>query len=366
MLGLRTASLHTGGVLSVILQQDQESGSISSKTRSAIEAAALDMSSGGGGTMTVRVGSGGKPEKVASADLTVTRDGNPESQAGLRAEAIRTRVGAAFAKASTVSVTGSGRSLAELIAGAAADVADARGPRVVWVRSLGLPTDDPTDARVLMNADPSAAVASLPSSAFPDLKGAQVHWIFPAATGDQPALNLRTEQWRTAFLTDYVRASRGELVSTQDEQGTGAAAAGSPAVPVVPNLPDPTPVPPKHDNGVLTTTVDTASLFRPDEATLLDQGQALEQLRPLAAAWATGVYASIVCTGRIAAFGDPGSPAGQGLSEQRASVIVGLLAQLNTPATPVGVGATQPLPGDPRSAIQRSVTCVATPVVGAH
>lgn len=362
LLGLRTAGLHTGGVLSVIVQQDQESGSISSGTRAAIEAAALRMSTAGGGTMTIRVGSTGTPEKVATADLTVTRDGNPESQASLREDAIRTRVGAAFSKAAAVSAAGSGRSLAELLAGAADDVAGAHGPREVWIRSFGMPTEDPTDVRVLMNAEPSAAVASLPASAFADLHGAKVHWIFPSATGDQPELNLRTAQWRVAFLTDYVKASHGALVSTQDEQGTGAPSTGASRAPVVPNLPDPTPVPPKHENGTLTTSIDTASLFRPDEARLLDEETAIEQLRPLAAAWATGAYASIVCTGRIAAFGDPGSPVGQRLSEQRAAVIVGLLARLNTPATPVGVGATEPLPGDPRGAIQRSVTCVATPV----
>jgi hypothetical protein len=366
VLGLRTGSLRDGGVLSVVLQQDQESGSVSAGTRSAIEAAALRMSSAGGGTMTIRVGSTGRATSVATAELTVVRDGNPESQADLRAAAIRTRVRAAFVKAASARTSASGRALAELLAGAADDVAHARGPREIWVRSLGLPTVDPTDVRVLMNAEPAAAVASLPASAFADLRGAEVHWIFPSTTGDQPALNLRTEQWRAAFLTEYVKASRGVLASTQDERGTGPAAAGSPAVPVVPNLPDPTPVPPKHENGTLTTSIDTASLFRPDEAQLIDEGQAIEQLRPLAAAWATGRYASIVCTGRIAAFGPPGSPVGQRLSEQRAAVIVGLLRRLDTPATPVGVGATRPLPGDPRGAVQRSVTCVATPVATDH
>lgn len=362
VLTLRTEGLTTGGVLSVILQSDQQSGSISAGTRSAVEDAALAMSTAGGGRLVIRVGAGGKPASVATADLAVTRDGNPESDPTLRAGQIRSRVGAAFATASKVPVRGDGRSLAELFAGAADDVAGASGAREIWVRSFGLATDNPTDTRVLMNADPAAAVASLPASAFVTLKGAHVHWIFPAATGDQSALNLRTEKWRTAFLRDYIKRSGGVLASTQDEQGTGPAATDTPNAPVVPNLPEPTPATPKVSHGTLTTTIDTASLFLPDQVTLIDPAGALDQLRPLAAAWATGAYASIVCTGRIAAFGAPGSAVGQLLSEQRANAIVALLSQLGTPSTAVGVGASRPLPGDPRSAIQRSVTCVATPV----
>ncbi|GAA2091006.1 hypothetical protein GCM10009840_32680 [Pseudolysinimonas kribbensis] len=359
-LGIHTAQLSAGSVLTVILQEDRQSGAASAGTRALIASAADAMSAKGGGTLVLHEGAGETPTTVAKVDLAVDRDGGPESDADLRAKAIRARVDRAFGKAAAEEPTGEGRSLAELLSVAADDAAPGARDHEVWLRSLALPTTDPTDVRVLMAADPAAAVASLPRSGVPDLRGMRLHVVFAQPQADQPPLNLATAQWRRAFLAAYIKRAGGVLVSATEEQGTRAAPT-APSAPVVPNLPDPTPQQPTaHADGSITASIDTSSLFLPDEAVLISPDEARAQLQPLVDAWRTGRFSQIVCRGRIAAYGDPGSPLGQQLSLDRARRITEILASEKVPATPVGLGATAPLPGfGPKDAAQRSVVCTA-------
>ncbi len=317
----------------------------------------------GGGTLTLYKGAGQKPVEVGHTDLSVEREGNPEQNAGLRARATEKKVTDLLRRSEAATVTGDGRDLLSLLQALAADKPDDGLAWDVVVMSFGLPTAEPSDTRILTAAEPAAAVSSLPAEVIPDLNGATVHWVFPAATGNQPTLNPRTTVWRKAFVQHLIERAGGSLVTSEDRNVPGTADPQSPSAPPVPNIPDPTPVPmqplPVPPGAPVVTALDAGALFAPDSIVLIDESAARAQLTPLIAEWASGRYASVECIGRVAAFGSP--EAGKHLSLERAIRIAEVLQSSGVPATPIGVGVERPLPGDPRGAHQRSVICTATP-----
>lgn len=353
--------VHGGARVSVGVQLDQNTVAGLDDLAGPVTEIAQRRAAAGGGTLTVYKGAGQKPVEVGHADLAVFREGNMEQDSGLRTKATQATVEGLLARAGTTAVAGEGRDVVSLLQAVAQDKPSDNSPWDVVVYSFGLPTVDPANARVLMAADPAQAVASLPGNSLPDLNGATVHWVFPAAAGIQEPLNNRTTLWRNAFIKQLIQRSGGTPADIVDRNVPGQADPASPAAPAVPNLQDPTPVPPAPlvPETPVVTTLDAGSLFEPDTPVLLDRAAATTSLKRLVAAWGTGRYSSIECVGRVAAFGSPSI--GQTLSEDRATVITGLLADAGVPATARGVGSDQPLPGDRQGSHQRSVICTATP-----
>lgn len=362
LLSWQSSQVDATGVISVVIQEDDRTAAVPDAFLDGVADAAIAMAAAkGGGTVVVHKVAGGDPIEVGRVSLRVLRGGQPEMDTTLRDTEVRRRLAELFEQARTATVTGEGRSLTAVAKALAADRPDEHAQWSVFYYGLGLFSEDPVDMRVLMAADPSIAIESLPDTAFSPLGPAQVHLTFASPAGGQDPVESRLAAWRDAFLGRYLTRSGAEVAELVEPGLGGDAAPGSPAAPLFENPADPTQPPPVVPGAPFVTTLDT-SMFYPDEDRLLSESDAIELLRPVAEAWRSGGYRSIECVGRIAAFLPPDSDVGIDLSQRRADRIVALLSSaFSVPATGRGVGSSDPLPGDPRSPVQRSVICTAIP-----
>jgi outer membrane protein OmpA-like peptidoglycan-associated protein len=204
---------------------------------------------------------------------------------------------------------------------------------------------------------------------------ATINLVFPAATGAQPALNPLTSAWRKSYWKSLAAVTGARLGDIVDTNAPAAATPGAPDAPVIPNLKDPTKVPPakpiptprrkarSQPAPVPAPVILGGSTYQPDSAEFVDGTAAKKQLQPLADAWSAhkAGYRTVLCTARTAAIG-PANTA-MALSQQRADAAKELLRELGVGSVKAnGVGFTQPIAGvDPRSALQRSVSCQLIP-----
>jgi outer membrane protein OmpA-like peptidoglycan-associated protein len=325
------------------------------------------LASTGGGSVIFIAASGGTAQVAARADLKVARDGEAETDAQVRNNAVADRLKSAISAAEPVHVTTPGRNLLPLLAAAAEQAPPAKQPFTIYYVGLGLGTVDPTDARISLAGEPAQAVDGI-SKQLPKLDGADIHAFFSAAAGPQKPLNTITSAWRTEYWHQLAAAMHARLSEVSTDSTPGPAATGAPAAPPIANIADPTPVPPCRSK-CLPPKPDPAPVefgggsFKPDSDQFLDRGEAERALAPLAEAWKQHPdgYTRAACTGRTAAFG-PASSA-RALSKSRASQAAAILTSLGVGSVAgVGVGFDDPLPQyGPTDPHQRSVVCTLMP-----
>jgi outer membrane protein OmpA-like peptidoglycan-associated protein len=317
---------------------------------------------GAGRLLLVRAAGAGGVQAAPPLSLRIYREpGQLEHDPTARLAAVHRLIGRGFHDARTTPVPGDGRDVIGLLAAISADLGP--GQTDIWLRTLGLPTVAPADARLLMAADPTQAVASL-ARWVPSLRGARVHLILSPPAGDQPRFNTVTDGWRRAFMSALLRRAGADLVSIQEVQAMEKPAPGAPAAPVVPNLPEFTPQPPAPQPGnshQIKITLDSSAFFLPNSAHFAgSDNRVVSSLQPIIRAWRSGGYARVAVVGHCARFGPPGGAVQ--LSRRRAEVVAALLRRAGIkPVTATGVGYRQPLPPDPLSATNRVVVVTAYP-----
>jgi outer membrane protein OmpA-like peptidoglycan-associated protein len=314
----------------------------------------------GGELALVRASGQGAVQAAGPVFLRVYRaPGEPENDAVTRQNAIRRLIGNAFRAAFAVPVRGAGRNIISLLAGVSADLG--KGPADVWLRTFGLPTVAPADARLLMAADPVQAAASI-SRWVPKLHGAQVHLILSPSAGDQPWLNTATDAWRRAFMLALLRDAGAHVVSVSDVQVIEKPAPGAPPAPPVANLPEATPRPPRPQPGKpYRLVLDSSTFFLPNSTRFVASEQhVLASLRPIIGVWRSGGYARVTVVGHCARFGPP--QGALALSRRRAQVIASQLHRAGiSHVAATGVGYSRPLPPSPYSPTNRVVIVTAYP-----
>jgi outer membrane protein OmpA-like peptidoglycan-associated protein len=285
--------------------------------------------------------------------------GEPENDATARQNKVQGLIGQAFRAAQRSRPPGAGRDLIGLLASVSAELGT--GENDVWLQTLGLPTVNPANVRVLMAADPAQAVASI-ARWLPPLHGVLVHLVLSPPAGNQPPFNTATDAWRRQFTVALLRKAGADVVSVTEVESAESPAPGAPAAPVIRNLPEPTPqLPAPRPGRPYTATLDSSALFVPNSAQFLSsQGQVLEQLQPVITGWRRGLFSRVVVVGHCARFGPPAGALL--LSQVRAAKVAQLLrASGVTNVISEGVGYSQPLPPDPQSASNRVVIVTAYP-----
>jgi len=323
--------------------------------------AAKFASCGGGQLVLVEAAGQGGVQTGQPVSLRIEREpGQVEHDATARQFAVTRLIAKAFGAARTSPVPGAGRDVIGLLDAVLHELGS--GQNDVWVRTLGLATVDPANARLLVAADPSQAVASIAAS-LPALRGARVHLVLSPPAGDQPRLNIITDAWRREFMVALLRRAGADVVSVSEEESIEQPAPHAPAAPIVTNLPDPTPrlKPRPKPGNVFTAELDTSTLFRPDSAAFLTaESQIVARLRPLISAWRSGLYSRVTVVGHCAQFG-PANTAVQ-LSQERADEVADLLRGNDVSnVTAIGVGFSQPLPPNPQDPSNRVVVITAIP-----
>ncbi len=341
-------------------QVTQQEGDSSSPPPALLSRADQLAACGGGQLVMLRGAGQGAVQAGPAVSLVVYREpGEVENDPTARQHGVQNLVDAAFTAAQSVRPPGTGRDIIGLLAAIAAEL----GPGVndVWLQTLGLPTVNPANARVLMAADPAQAVASI-ARWVPNLHGARIYLVLNPPAGDQPRFNTATDAWRRQFMLDLLRQAGATVVSVTEVESLEAPAPGAPAAPVVPNLPESTPPLPQPRPGrTYTAKLDSSTLFVPNTAQFLSSEAAvLKQLQPIITGWRDGLFSRVLVVGHCARYGPP-----EGallLSEQRAAKVAQLLRQHGvTVITSEGVGYDDPLPPNPQSATNRVVIVTAYP-----
>jgi outer membrane protein OmpA-like peptidoglycan-associated protein len=320
--------------------------------RDDVTQSARSLADRGGGSLVIVQASGGPAQVVASADLRIERDGQPEHDSAVQARVAKDRVDQAFATAEATALSGQGRNLISLLAQAEALKPPPGQPYDIYYVGFGLGTVDPADARV------------------PNLSGAVLHLVFPAAAGPQPPLNSATSAWRKEYWAQLAKATGATVAGINERNSPAPAAPGSPAAPVIPNLPDPTAVPtgtPKKPPAIPTPNpspvVLARSTFQGDSPFFVHDDLATSDLSPLAAAWKASPsgFGRADCVGRTEAIGPDATAVT--LSQQRADRAADLLRSMGIPSVEAtGVGFRNPLLGiPPTDPQQRTVTCQLVP-----
>jgi outer membrane protein OmpA-like peptidoglycan-associated protein len=288
--------------------------------------------------------------------------GEPEHDPTAIRRAVTTLVTGALRQAAASPPHGAGRDLIGLLRGMSA--IRGPGPNIAYLRTFVMATVDPADCRLLMAVDPEQAVQSIARS-IPDLTGIEVHLELLPPAGLQPPINPRTADWRKAFVEDLLRAGHANLVETREILEVLPPLPGAPSAPVVPSLSDPTPPPRQRSPspGPLRAALDSSATFVPDRAELEDGERAvLAQLKQIIDGVHAGRYGRVTVVGRTARIGPPETA--RTLSKARAEVVAGLLRAQHVPIAArdvTGLGFDDPLPPDPRSATNRTVTVTAYP-----
>jgi hypothetical protein len=191
----RDSACHaTGGRIIFAEQETQEEGTSQSPPPDLLSRAD-QLAACGEGQLVMLVSAGqGAVQAGPAVSLVVYREpGEVENDPTARRHGVQTLVDGAFAKAQAVRPPGSGRDIIGLLAAIASELGT--GTNDVWLQTLGLPTVNPADARVLMAADPAQAVASI-ARWVPALRGTRIHLVLSPAAGDQPRFNTTTDAWR--------------------------------------------------------------------------------------------------------------------------------------------------------------------------
>ena len=357
------------GKIAVLINVDANvAGNGLDQIRDQVTSSAVELAKTGGGELVILKAAGDPARQVGRADLRIqTPDGQLEHDTETIKTVARQRIEQTFDAAAKVPTPGTGRDILSLLT-MAANMAPREGLQYqIFMVGFGLGTVEPADARIQMGGDPGQAVEAI-NDRLPDLTGATINVVFPAAVAPQQPLNVATSNWRRTYWTDLTLAAGAVPGQVIDTNIAAAPTAGAPDAPVIPNLPDPTPVPPQRippppppeePQTPLPPVRLAGSLFMPDSAEFVNPDLASDQLAPIADAWQKypDSYATVDCVGRTAAFGDRG-PAVT-LSQQRAEAARTLLvAQGVGTVTAIGVGFDDPLPQyDPQAAEQRSVSC---------
>ncbi len=318
-------------------------------------------SCGGGELLLIRAAGQGGVEAGRPVSLRIDREpGQLEQDPAARQMAVQHLIGNAFRRARNTPAPGAGRDVIGLLGTITSELGS--GQNYVWIRTLGLPTVDPANARVLMAADPAQAVASI-ARWVPSLRRARVHLILSPPAGSQTRFNTATDAWRRAFMVDLLRQAGADLVSVNEVATVEAPAPGAPTAPVVPNLPDPTPELPKkpQPGKPYVVKLNSSAFFLPDStAFAASTDSVLTDLQPIIRAWRTGKYSHIEVVGHCAKFGPPAGALL--LSRQRAARVAALLRIHGvTTVTSEGVGYDQLLTPDPQNAANRVVIVTAYP-----
>ena len=358
------------GTVAVLISEDANvAGNGLEQVKKQVTAAAVELAKQGGGKLVIAKAGGGPAQQVATAELSVNGpDGQMEHDAPTREQVTDKRISEAFAEAESKRVGEPGRNILSLLTMAQQLAPEAGESYQVFMVGFGLGTVDPADARIhLVAGDPSRAVDAL-KDRLPDLTGAEINLVFPAAAGIQQPLNVATSAWRAAYWDDLVEATNARRGDVIDLNVPDDPIAGAPEAPPITNIPDPTwppplptpepPLPPEPEVP-LPPVVLADSSFEPNSAEFVDEDAAIEQLQPLADMWRKypGGYASVDCIGRTAQFGLPEGAIT--LSQQRADAAKAVLTGLGiSSVTAQGRGFDDPLPDiDPTDAKQRSVSC---------
>jgi outer membrane protein OmpA-like peptidoglycan-associated protein len=314
----------------------------------------------GGELIVIRAAGKGGVEAVPPVTLQVYREpGEVENDPLARQRRIQRLVDSAFLAARATPVPGAGRDFIGLLAAISADLGTASTD--VWLRTFGLPTVAPADARILMAADPAEAAASI-ARWVPKLHGAWVRLILSPPAGNQSRLNTATDAWRRAFMLAVLGEAGAHVVSVREVQTIENPAPGAPPAPPVANLPEVTPRPPKPQPArPYRLPLDSSALFLPNStAFAASSHQVRADLRPIIRAWRSGGYQRVVVVGHCARFGPPGGAVR--LSRLRAQIIARMLRQAGVKnVIAIGVGYSQPLPPNPYSATNRVVIITAYP-----
>lgn len=342
-------------------QVTAEEGDSSSPPPDLVTQADALASCGGGQLIMIRGAGQGGVQAGPTVSLRIYRaPGEVENDPPARTAAVQQLINKAFRYAAPVRVPGDGRDVIGLLGAISAELRS--GQNDVWLRTLGLPTVAPADARVLMAADPAQAVASI-AKWVPPLHGARVHLILSPPAGRQPPLNTATNAWRRAFMVDLLHQAGADVVSVQQDQLPEQSAPGAPHAPVVANLPEATPTirPSPVPHQPFQLSLDSAAFFLPNSSQFAtSRARVLAELRPIVAAWRTRQYSQVRVVGHCAMFG-PRLGALQ-LSQKRAAIVASLLHQLGVgDVTSTGVGYDDPLPPNPQSASNRVVIITAIP-----
>jgi outer membrane protein OmpA-like peptidoglycan-associated protein len=345
----------------VIIYADQvtaEEGDDPSPPPGLINLADARAAAGGGNLVLIR--GAGQPgvRVVPPVSLLALRQGEVEHDPATRKMDVQRMIDAAFRRARTVPVPGAGRDVLGLLITVSHEMGT--GHNDVWLRTLGLPTVNPADARILMAADPAQAVASIARDV-PSLRNAQVRLILAPPAGPQQPFNPRTGDWRQAFMLALLARAHAHVVSVTVEDIIESPAPGAPPAPVIANLANPTPVPPAPPIGPYVAKLDSSAFFLPDVAQFADsQAGVLRRLAPIIGAWRTGRYGRVTVVGHTARFGP--AQGARLLSLQRAMAVADLLRRHGVSViTATGLGYDQPLGPNPQDAANRVVTVTAYP-----
>ena len=213
--------------------------------RDQVTSSAVELAKTGGGELVILKAAGDPARQVGRADLRIqTPDGQLEHDTETIKTVARQRIEQTFDAAAKVPASGTGRDILSLLT-MAANMAPREGLQYqIFMVGFGLGTVDPADARIQMGGDPGQAVEAI-SDRLPDLTGATINVVFPAAVAPQQPLNVATSTWRRTYWADLTRATGAVPGQVIDTNIAAAPTAGAPDAPVIPNLPDPTPVPPQ-------------------------------------------------------------------------------------------------------------------------
>jgi outer membrane protein OmpA-like peptidoglycan-associated protein len=341
-------------------QESQQEGA-SSIPPADLLSRADQLASCGEGQLVTLVGAGqGAVQGGPVTSLVVYREpGEIENDPAARQRGVQNIVDGAFARAQQVPAPGSGRDVIGLLAAMSAERGS--GTTDAWLATLGLPTVNPADARVLMAADPAQAVASI-ARWVPKLPGLRIHLILSPPDGDQPRFNTVTDVWRRQFMLALLRQAGATVVSVTEVESLEPAATRAPDAPVIPNLPESTPrLPQPRPARPYTAKLDSSALFVPNTAEFLtSEADVRQQLQPIITGWRRGLFSRVTVVGHCARYG-PAQGAVE-LSHQRAAEVADLLRRAGvTVITAWGVGYNQPLPPNPQSATNRVVIVTAYP-----
>jgi outer membrane protein OmpA-like peptidoglycan-associated protein len=315
----------------------------------------------GGSELILFRGAGqGAVQAGPAVSLRIYREpGEVENDATAREDKVQALVQRAFRTAAAIRPPGVGRDVLGLLASIASALG--AGENDVWLQTLGLPTVNPANVRVLMATDPAQAVAAI-ARWVPSLHGAHVHLVLSPPAGNQPRFNIATDAWRRKFMIALLHQADADVISVTEVQTVESPVPGAPLAPVIPNLPESTPQLAKPRPGKLyTAKLDSSALFLPNSARFLtSQGQVLAQLQPIITGWRSGLFSHVLVVGHCAQFG----PANGALllSQQRATEVANLLRSRGvSDVTAVGVGYSQPLTPNPQDPANRVVVITAFP-----
>ena len=317
----------------------------------------------GAGQLILDVGAGQGGLQVGPASsLRIYREpGEIENDPAARENKVRQLVTHAFQIAEATRAPGSGRDIVGLLATISSQLGS--GHNDVWLQTLGLPTVNPANVRVLMAADPAQAVASIARPAA--VPAWRASTPCPVTASRRPA----TAQYRHGRLAAPVHC--GLLGPAGGRRGLGhrgghrrAARARGPTAPVIPNLPEPDAAaaikPRPHQ--AYTAKLDSSTLFVPNyRAVPVQRSQVLNQLQPIITGWRR--WPVLPCPSSLGTA--PGSGHRRRATAQPVTSRQGRAAACGSTASassrPKASATTSPCRRDPTSATNRVVIVTAYP-----